>query len=385
MPRSKLFSSVLVVLACSVAASVCPSGRAAQSIARVCNPVITTPVEVVSPARRNAAGTTVQPPLTDGSGFLWPDTQLGVIKTDGGYLFFGSDGGFHAVQHYNGKVYGNNKSGSDTRTVGTITNPLGSAPPIDATIYPNRAAAVNPHYDSYIYMGGGPVYQVPPGRVGAGNLLMLYHAELNTKALSYSTLNLAVSSDLGMRWSDIGEIIRFNRPYNPNDPPSLEIGDPNLTLSPHGDYFYVYFQDWLVDGTVTNLSLARAPVSNVLEAAFGGSVQRAARFMKHYQGAWEQPAIGGLSTDLAPNSPDGGGPQVAYDNALGRYVAISDVSQFMTYAESADAIHWTGTTVLNIPSPFFSAYATPVGMGDDPSILGSEFYIYYTDLPNVSW
>ena len=40
------------------------------------------------------AGEIAEPPLTDqADGFAWPDTPLGVIKTDTGYAFFGSDGG----------------------------------------------------------------------------------------------------------------------------------------------------------------------------------------------------------------------------------------------------------------------------------------------------
>jgi hypothetical protein len=385
MQPPKLTSPFFGALAgCLLAATVAPASYS-QSAARVCDPTITTPIVIVSTAQRNAAGAEAQPPLTN-SGFLWPDTQIGVIKSGESYVYFGSDGGYHARQRYNGQEYGNNKGGSVVRTIGTLDKPLGTTAPVDVTIDPNPVSTVNPHYDGYTYMGGGPVYQVPPGLPGAGNLLLLYHAEINTKSpVSYSLLALAISSDLGAHWTDIGEIIRFNQPFSESDSPLLEIGDPNLTLSADQNYFYVYFQDWLKDGTVTNVSVARAPVSDVLLSAFGGSVHSAAPFEKYYQGAWSQPALGGLSTDLAPNSPAGGGPQVAWNSALGRYTAISDVSQFLTYAESADGISWTRPTVLHIPSAFNSAYATPVGLGNDPSVLGSEFYVYYTDLPEISW
>jgi hypothetical protein len=356
-----------------------------QNINRVCNPAVTTPTELVTAQQRKAAGKEIEPPVTS---FDWPDTQLGVLKTESGYVFFGSDGGYHARQRWDGRWVGNNKYGSVTRTTGTMDDPLGSSPPVDVTIDRNPDATVNPHYHSYIYMGGGPVYQVPAGQVGAGNLLLLCHAEINTQAtLTYSLLNLAVSSDLGAHWTDIGEIIRFNKAFRASDSPPLEMGDPNLTLSPDGKYFYVYFSDWLRDGSVTNISLARAAVSDVLEGAFGGSVQRAAPFSKYYQGSWDEPGIGGRSTDLAPTAQDGAAPQVAYDRDLGRYVAISDVQQFMTYAESPDGIQWTDTAVLKIPMPYWSAYAVPVGMGDDPSVLGKKFYIYFTGFnpPAVSW
>jgi hypothetical protein len=100
---------------------------------------------------------------------------MGVSKTDNGYEFFASDGGLHSHQLWQGQWYHNNKYGSATRTLGKLGNPLGSAPPIDVTILRNPDPAVNPYYSSYDYMGGGPVYKVPDGLPGAGNLLMVYH------------------------------------------------------------------------------------------------------------------------------------------------------------------------------------------------------------------
>ncbi|MFZ0816305.1 MAG: hypothetical protein WAM78_12350, partial [Candidatus Sulfotelmatobacter sp.] len=68
----------------------------AQTPTRLCNPSLTQPIVVASPAQRLAAGAKAEPPLTDS--FDWPDTPLGVIKTADGYEFFGSDGGAHYRQ-----------------------------------------------------------------------------------------------------------------------------------------------------------------------------------------------------------------------------------------------------------------------------------------------
>src|SRR6202042_3725793 len=137
------------------------------------------------------------------------------IKTGGGYEFFGSDGGLHKRQFWRGHWYGNDKYGSATRTNRPLHNPPGSDPPIDVSIHPNPDPAVNPNFESYDYMGGGPVYKVPPGMVGAGNLLMVYHAEVPTvQTQSFlSVLGLAASLDDGMNWTDLGEIIRVNQAY----------------------------------------------------------------------------------------------------------------------------------------------------------------------------
>ena len=134
-----------------------------------------------------------------------PKTKTVHGSTSARYEFFASDGGLHSRQLWQGHWYGNNKYGSATRTIGTLDNPLGSGPPIVLTILPNPDPAVNPYYSSYDYMGGGPVYKVPEGMPGAGNLLMVYHAEINTVTTQsfYSVLALAASTDDGLSWIDL--------------------------------------------------------------------------------------------------------------------------------------------------------------------------------------
>ncbi len=142
----------------------------------------------------------------------------------------------------------NNKWGSVVTTAGTLDNPLGKGDPQDVSISPNPDPGVNPNYSSYQYMGGGPVYQVPAGMTGAGNLLATYHAELPVDQL-YAALGLAASSDNGLHWTDLGEIIRLNQAYEVGLD-GWEIGDGPLVLSPDGKYFYLYFPDWMANGTL---------------------------------------------------------------------------------------------------------------------------------------
>jgi hypothetical protein len=82
---------------------------------------------------------------------------------------------------------------------------------------------------------------------GAGNLLATYHAELPNDAL-YAALGLAASTDNGLHWTDLGEIIRLNQAYAVGLD-LWEIGDGPLVLSPDGKYFYLYFPDWIANGT----------------------------------------------------------------------------------------------------------------------------------------
>jgi|HubBroStandDraft_6_1064221.scaffolds.fasta_scaffold49108_4 hypothetical protein len=360
---------------------------AAQAPAPVCQPTVTGPIVVVTPKQRLDAGSRAEPPITDNSnGFAWPDTPMGIIKTDSGYEFFGSDGGGHNRQIWEGHWVGNNKYGSIVTTQGTLDDPLGTGDPQDVSISPNPDSAVNPNYPSYTYMGGGPVYQVPQGMIGAGNLLATYHAEFPNDAL-YAALGLAASWDNGLHWTDLGEIIRLNQSYEVGLD-GWEIGDGPLVLSPDHKYFYLYFPDWIANGTLhatttTNVSVARVLAASLLDAAFGSARAHTVPFEKFYEGNWHlQPGIGGASTNLMPksSSQERGYIDVHYNSVLQRYVMIISNDTTFYYAESIDGLSWTSPTVLGVFGPI-AAYPTAVGFGDDPHVLGKGFFVYYTHLP----
>jgi len=357
----------------------------------LCTPKISANDVVASPKQRYDAGQRAEPPVTDPyNPFAWPDTPMGVLKTAGGYEFFASDGGVHSRQMWRGDWVGNNKSGSVVTTLGTLDNPLGAGDPQDVSISPNPDPAVNPNYPSYGYMGGGPVYQASPGITGAGNLLVVYHAELPNDAL-YAALGLAESLDNGLHWTDLGEIIRLNQAYAVGLD-GFEIGDGPLTISPDGKYFYLYFPDWIANGTLhtstaaglsttTNVSVARAPIGSVLDAAFGSPHPHVVPFEKFYEGNWNlQPAIGGASTDLNPQSAYQGYLDIHFNSAIQRYVMIISNDTTFAYAESTDALNWTLPQSLGTFGPI-AAYPTAVGLGDDPHILGKSYYVYFTHLP----
>jgi hypothetical protein len=356
----------------------------AQVLTPVCQPTVSEPIIVDTHEQVVQGGLRAQPPLTDtgGFGFAWPDTQMGVIKTAGGYEFFTSEGGLHPRHEWNGYSVGNNKFGGVVTTVGTLDNPLGTGDPTDVSIFPNPDPGVNPNYPSYSYMGGGSLYQVPAGRTGAGGLLLTYHAELP----NYALLGLAASSDNGLHWTDLGEIIRLNQAYQPGLNFS-EIGDGHMVLSPDGKYFYLYFPDLPANSTnTTHISVARAPVNALLEAAFGSTHPHAVVFEKFFQGSWRlQPGIGGLSTDLGPKfSPEESGYlDVHFNSALQRYVMIMSNDTTFYYTESVDGLGWATPILLGMfgnGQDTIAPYPTSVGLGDDPSILGKTFYVYYTYL-----
>ena len=375
------------------AAATAQSTAPSEKVAQLCYPLLSDDTIVAGPEQRKRAGEMALPPLTDeANGFAWPDTELGVIKTTQGYAFFASDGGYHGRQNWEGVSEGNNKYGSVTRTLGTLDNPLGSESPIDVSIRPNPDPAANPFYSSYDYLGGGPVYRVPAGKTGAGNLLMVYHAEIPTVTTMsfYSVLGLASSTDEGFTWIDLGEIVRINQGYRP-DMDGYDIGDSNLVASPDGRYFYLYFADWLANGTthwlasINIVALARAPIDAVLAAAFAAKNPHASAFEKRYDGWNVDQGMGGYSRDLRPDAPFWGPLRVSWNSDLNRYQAFINNGSLIAYAESPDGLLWSMPTVLKNFSgdphhPGF--YVTPVGLGNDPDILGKKFDVLYTYYPN---
>jgi hypothetical protein len=75
----------------------------------------------------------------------------------------------------------------------------------------------------------------------------------------------------------------------------------------------------------------------------------------------------------------------APDGDLHRYQSFVNNGNLIAYAESPDGLSWSVPTVLkdfssdpNQPG----IYITPLGLGDEPHILGKQFYIMYTYYPN---
>jgi hypothetical protein len=319
--------------------------------------------------------------------FAWSDTYLGVVRSRDGskYLFFGSDGGCHL--NCNGK---NSRGGSITVSTGTLDHPLGEPlgdpnPPVSEFLIPNSGNL--PDYMNYV--GGGPVYRVPEGEPGEGDLLIVYHVERPAHVF-WSWLGLAKSSDEGQTWQDLGLIISGTHPYNPQG--QLDIGDGDLVVATdphtHQKYFYIYF------GTdTTYLSAARAPYEELLSAIFMADPARmpaTGRFHKYYNGAWNSSGLDGPASELFPTvtGQTDGDPQVNWSAYRNRFIAIEDNGQYIAYGESVDGLNWPPMQVIlgKNPQTAVYGYATPVGIGEDPAILGSTFYVFYTSFPQgVSW
>jgi hypothetical protein len=169
---------------------------------------------------------------------------------------------------------------------------------------------------------------------------------------------------------------------------NVDMGLPRLNVATDSDgteYFRVYFPDFrLVDGTqaATGLSVARAPVREVLDAAAQG---RTVEWRKYSgSGGWDQPAWGGDSADINPGQPMAWAPQVAHSSALDASVMAAAVSpREMVLSTSANGIDdWSPRAPLLRDPDRYDAYANLVGSGGDPDDLRREFYLYYLQWPS---
>ena len=400
-------SAFSVVLCASVlqiqSAAQTGSGTGLKTGATQCKPRVVANEVLVTDKERRETAYHVQPAgVIPQPGqwpyFAWSDTPLGVVRTrDGsGYLFFGSDGGCH--KNCNGK---DQRWGSITTSTGTLDQPLGEPlgdpnPPVTEFLLPTSENL--PDYMDYA--GGGPVYRVPEGEPGAGNLLIVYHVERPANPF-WSWLGLAKSTDEGLTWKDLGLILSGPQPYTAEG--ALDIGDGNLTVATDPatsqKYFYIFFPEhcWVNSADFckgfTFLSVARAPYEKVLQALSSDTWDpwpATGLFFKYYEGQWHEPGMGGKATDVFPavTGETDGDPQVVWSAYRKRFVAIMDNGQYITYGESVDGLHWPAMQVLlgtNPQTPVY-AYANAVGTGDDPSVLGETFYSYYTEWPlGISW
>ncbi len=179
--------------------------------ARAVDFTIGSPEIVFTKSQRKSAG-----------GSTWPDGSLGAVANgDGTYDFYGANGS------------------KPVMTTGTLTNPGGSKSKVSITGVPKKA---------FSYLSGGPVFEDPY----SGARLMIYHAEEGGKHKKFhSVLGMAISTDPdGRTFRDLGVIIQ------PNLPTGLaEVGGGSFAVV--NGYFNVYYTDWMADGSINQVAVAR--------------------------------------------------------------------------------------------------------------------------------
>jgi len=306
----------------------------------------TSPQVVVTQAQRIANGLNT-----------WTDGNMGF------YRFGGQD----RVVAPNGSQIG--------LTTSTTSNFLNSV--IDSTItIGSMKEAVN-------YASGGPIYNDSANN----RLLMFYHAENTTVGGFWASIGMAVSTDGGATWTDLGRIIKPNLAIDsPNNVSSADVmGAPYMIKD---GYFYVYFRDTLdtgiAGGSAVNLTVARASVADVVNAANTGDVTS---FQKFYGGSFSQPGLGGYSQNLAVGYPPIRWCDVIQLQQINRYAIVfttdSSGQYSMGVGTSQDGLGWFPANRLG---DYLSRELIYITASSDnyssPRIVPSssnQFYIYRTN------
>jgi hypothetical protein len=332
---------------------------------------------LVTAAERRAVGVELN---------AWPDTPMGVEKTGTGgaaYTFYAAN----TNQHGRGDI---------ARTVGALNDPIA------AGVEPNLVVqGAREQIPDLGYAGGGPTYDA--SYQGLPFKLMFVHLEQYPDGIPahgiYGSIGLAKSTDGGHTWQFLGQIFQEDRGYDQfadqesnglfcGDNSNTAVGVGEYVIRSEGgvDYFYIYSPDWPAScepgqGTGATFAAARAPVSDVVAAAAGGGVSP---WSKYDDPAWDQPALGGQSSDVL-----GGGEghfrsfSVSYNSYVDRYIMLqsvltgSSLQQGVSFRDSCDGVHWSApTTIFTEMGEIYDP--SIIGIGADPRTTDHNFYVYYS-------
>lgn len=363
---------------------------------------------------------TLQDRLNDGL-FYYPDMPIGVIRTrnDSGYLFFAPGSGKNTVTQPTG-VYVS--TGSLDQFAPAKKGPNGPEPSMTLG---QLQPAPDGDYDRD-YAGGGPTYVLnapgyrlrgvteKPDIAGSPILLQLYHGEYHPNAPSgqpfYGVSALAVSYDYANSFTKIGEILSPQSTLEETTQLGVSVtadgslveadenGNPIEGRDANLENVYIYsvFSDRAAPTSPSGFSIARVKKSDFINAILS---KKAPLFQKYYNprhtssssstckppssrdGFFTEPGIGGCSTFIVTEPGNYiATPQVHYDRYLHQFILVYPQNQNTVWIRTANNLfNWSSPRLLYAVSDSGSKvfYASAVGAGDDPTILGGMFYVYF--------
>jgi hypothetical protein len=282
----------------------------------------------------------------------WPDGTMGIERTSTGYRFYAAG------------------PGAPISCDGTLETPISAGCRVAKPIQ-GLKAALN-------YAAGGPIYRDPT----SGTMLMVYHGERWKDPVSgepfHSSLGLAKSTDGGVTWTDLGEII------TPNVIPAAlftrnmthDVGGGAYLII--GGYFYVYFRDWTMTGDKAEIAVARARVADVVDASVNHNT--VVPWTKYYNRGWTEPGLGGRSSPLETPDTLAAWWDVSYNSYLGRYIMVAFGAPWpatdLYWLDSVDGLSWDNRKLI-VDDSSQKIYVTLAGLGADSKVTGQRFYVYY--------
>jgi hypothetical protein len=344
--------------------------------------------------------------------FYYPDMPIGVIRQrdSSRYLFFAPGTGLNQATQPNGEYV---SAGTLDQFTPAIKGPSGPLPSMRSGLL---QPAPDGDYDRD-YAGGGPTYVLDSpeydlkGTIDRGNgqnplLIVLYHGEYHPDAGKglpfYGVSALAVSRDQGHSFVKIGEILSPHSTLNETTATGLSVtadgafveadgnGYPVTDSSADRDRTYIYclFSDRVTPNSPSGFSLARVSKKDFIDAVLNG---QAPVFKKYYRpsaaGArsrsdfFTEPGIGGNSTFVVTQPGNYiATPQVRFAKALHRFVLVYPQNQNSVWIRFADNLfEWSAAQPLYVATEPNAKvfYASAVGRGHDPTVLGTDFYVYF--------
>lgn len=344
--------------------------------------------------------------------FYYPDIPIGVVRKPdrSQYLFFAPGTGLNQATQPNGEYI---SSGTLDQFAPAIKGPGGPLPSMKSGLL---QPAPDGDYDRD-YAGGGPTYVLSApeyrlkGTLNRENgetplLILLYHGEVHPDAGKglpfYGVSALAVSRDEGESFVKIGEILSPHSTLDDTTTTGLSVtadgalveaddnGFPVADSSADREHTYIYclFSDRVIPDSPSGFSLARVTKQDFIEAVLKG---HAPVFKKYYRPSAAEPAsrsalftepgIGGNSTFVVTQPRNYiATPQVHFSSALRKFVLVYPENQNSVWIRFADTLfEWSAAQPLYVATgPDAKVlYASAVGRGHDPTILGRDFYVYF--------
>jgi hypothetical protein len=204
----------------------------------------------------------------------------------------------------------------------------------------------------------------------AGVLYGWYHMEPDyLECLTAPLIGAMVSMDLGLTWEDRGIVLESGHPIDCSYENAYFAGgngDFSVILDRDSRHFYFLFSNYAGPVEEQGVGIARG--------AFADRGQPGTLF-KYFEGAWEEPGLGGRVTPLWPTVTGWAGPEfdvfwgpsVHWNTALGAYVVLLNRAVDAAWGQggvylsvSRDLLTWTSPVKLVETNAF---YPQVVGIG----------------------